>query len=103
MKMISRVLHALLRWAFGARKMIGTREAWLFFDIDDEGGAYQHCCALQGASLRSVAWDLEQELRTAERYPPDTAEGEVSSRYAAYWRDRLRNLLADEGIDLYVE
>jgi len=79
--------------------------ATLTFNLDTPGGRFAHRCACRGEGMLLLLWDLDQEMRGCLRhgYAPCKPPGafDFARREATeHWRERLRDLAHDHGVDL---
>jgi hypothetical protein len=81
--------------------------ATLTFNLDTPGGRFAHRCACRGGEMLLLLWDLDQEMRGCVKHGsgPSDGVGSVDMRdgieiATQHWRDRLRDLAHDHGVDL---
>lgn len=72
--------------------------AALFYKLPQN--EYDYECAINGIAYRKVLWDLDQELRRVTKYSGDEEATVLVTTAAREWRDRLWELMKEEGIEL---
>lgn len=65
----------------------------LYFALPQELEAFQ--TAVDAGKYRGIVWDMDQELRNDAKHGSG-----ANQKYAQLWRDKLWELMEDEGVDL---
>jgi Zn ribbon nucleic-acid-binding protein len=81
--------------------------ATMTFNLDTPEGRFAHRCACRGQDMLHLLWDLDQEMRGCVKHGSAlfNLEKELKHREGIemateHWRDRLRDLALDLGVDL---
>ena len=85
--------------------------ATLTFNIATPEGRFAHRCACRGGEMLLLLQDLAKEMRDCTKYgaepcwpnpqlPEDVLHNRTTTNATEHWRERLRDLAHDHGVDL---
>jgi hypothetical protein len=74
-------------------------QAQLIFNLDDSSDQVAHMRAIKSLDMALTLWDMEQYLRVATKYAPDSMSSEVYGKLQDV-RLKLQEIMSKHSIDI---